>query len=68
METRAGGWRNGFTEMMEGCRFSAVSGAPGVGYGMGCTVGDYDNDGDLDFIRRVMMPMCCIKMMVVAVL
>ncbi|MCE2435959.1 MAG: VCBS repeat-containing protein, partial [Candidatus Latescibacteria bacterium] len=29
-------------------RFSAVSGAPGVGYGMGCTVGDYDNDGDLD--------------------
>lgn len=31
-----------------GFRFSAVPGAPGVGYGMGCTVGDYDNDGDLD--------------------
>ncbi len=32
-----------------GFRFTAVdSGASGVGYGMGCTVGDYDNDGDLD--------------------
>ena len=31
-----------------GFRFSAVPGAPGVGYGMGCAVGDYDNDGDLD--------------------
>ena len=31
-----------------GFRFTAVPGAPGVGYGMGCTVGDYDNDGDLD--------------------
>lgn len=31
-----------------GFRFSAVPGAIGVGYGMGCAVGDYDNDGDLD--------------------
>ena len=31
-----------------GFHFSVIPGASGTGYGMGCTVGDYDNDGDLD--------------------
>ncbi len=42
------GGANALYENKGGFRFSAVSTAPGVGYGMGCTVGDYDNDGDLD--------------------
>ena len=45
---RAGG-ENALYRNDGGFRFTAVdSGASGVGYGMGCTVGDYDNDGDLD--------------------